>query len=449
MKKKSLTRILVNNLNRSISSQDRYRASLHFLDWIGCSFLGSKSEVGKIFTNFYPNLSGGRCSAIGGGLNSVEAATFINGSLGNIFEMDDIHRTSILHPGPVVIPAALAAAQDIDASYKDFLDSVVLGYETMVRLGQSVGKEHYKFFHNTATCGSFGSGIASGKIYGLNDDQLVNTLGNCGSLIGGLWQMRNENVMTKQLHNAHAARAGLTSALLAKAGLTGPDFILEGPQGIYSALCEDADPDKLNLVEDGVWKIYDTSFKPWAACRHAHPVIDATLNLREKINFNEIEKVVLKTYQDAVKFCNKVKPETILEAKFSLHHVFAVSLIDGPPSLSSFDPDAFNRSDVRTLREKTEVQVCDVIEKNYPEHYGAEVIIKLKNNKSINFYQKDALGDPGNPINDDAVIQKFKNLMGASQTNYTRINNIIDCVLSLSKNEKLNKLKILLDEKNE
>ena len=446
MKKKSLTANLVEGLNKEISSEHRYRASLHLLDWIGCAFLGSISKVGKIFIEFSKNSVNGNANIINGNLYPPEITSFINGALGNIYEMDDIHRTSILHPGPVVIPAALAVAQATSSNSNVLLDAIIFGYEVMIKLGESIGKEHYKFFHNTSTCGSFGSGIAVGKVLHLNDDQLINVLGNCGSVMGGLWQMRNEDVMTKQFHNAHAARTGFTSAILAKNGLTGPKFILEGPQGVYSAIARDSDLNKIILNECTNWKIFDTSFKPWAACRHAHPVIDATLKLPKKISFKDIKNIEIKTYKDAVKFCDRVTPKNVIDAKFSLQHVFATTLIDGPPSISSFDEKNYNRSDISNLRKKIGIGVSEKIEKSYPEHYGAELEVFLNNGDNIKVFQKDALGDPGNPISEKDIINKFINLMKTADISISKINSIIDCVLGLSKGGELKKLERLLVE---
>jgi len=444
MKKKSLTTNLIEGLNKEISSRDRYRASLHLLDWIGCAFIGSTTHAGKIFIDFSKNYAKGRCNILNGDSCSPEIASFVNGSLGNIFEMDDIHRTSILHPGPVIIPSALAAAQETSTDSQTFLNSIICGYETMIRFGQSIGKEHYKFFHNTSTCGSFGSSVAAGKIIGLNNEQLINALGNCGSVLGGLWQMRNEDVMTKQFHNAHAARTGFTSALLAKQGLTGPKFILEGPQGVYAAVGKDSEPQKITSNEYSKWKIFDTSFKPWAACRHAHPVIDATLKLAKKINSKDVGDVKIKTYLDAVKFCDRISPKNVIDAKFSLQHVLAVSLIDGPPDISSFDKKIYTRPDIASLRQKISIEVSDKVEKLYPEHYGAEVEVFLTNGENEKVYQKDALGDPQNPISEEEVISKFTSLMKAAGFNTIKIDNIINCVLGLSKGEDLSNLERVL-----
>src|SRR5690606_34955687 len=117
------------------------------------------------------------------------------------------------------------------------------------------------------------------------------------------------------------ARRGLQSARLAQAGLTGPRYILEGPQGFFAATCPGSEPQILVASPDAPWAIWDTSFKPWPACRHAHATIDAALALRNRIDDPKaIKSIEIETYADAVTFCDKPDPKTETEAKFSLQH---------------------------------------------------------------------------------------------------------------------------------
>jgi 2-methylcitrate dehydratase PrpD len=130
----------------------------------------------------------GRCRAVGGLSLTAHGAALVNGTVGNVLEMDDFYRTAIVHPGPVVIPAALAAATQETASGPALLDAVVRGFEAMIRVGRSVGPTHYKYFHSTATAGVFGSAAACGSELGLSEDALVHALGNAGTQASGLWQ---------------------------------------------------------------------------------------------------------------------------------------------------------------------------------------------------------------------------------------------------------------------
>ena len=157
----SLTRSLVKLLAKPLDQKTCQRTTLHLLDWIGCSVIGTQQPAGHILVDRSSGLPKGNLSSIGAcALASPEDAVFLNGGLGSILEMDDVHRTAILHPGPVVIPAALASAQLNNASGLGFLRAITKGYEAAIRVGESVGKGHYEKWHNTSTCGPFGAAIA-------------------------------------------------------------------------------------------------------------------------------------------------------------------------------------------------------------------------------------------------------------------------------------------------
>ncbi len=445
MSDQSLTEQLIELLDRPITQDDRERAALHVLDWIACALIGATTAPGEIMKEYGRFEPGGPCKTIGVGNVGPETAAFVNGSFGNVLEMDDIHRTSVLHPGPVVIPAALAAAQATGCETKNFLEALIRGYEVVVRIGASVGLGHYKFFHNTATCGPFGAAAAAGSVLELDSAQLVHALGNAGTLAGGLWQLRNEDVMSKQLHNAHAARAGYLAAGLAQRGLTGPRFILEGPQGFYAAMCPDAKPEAVTAQPDAPWMVYDTSFKPWPACRHAHPTIDATLSVRDAIgDLDAVDRITVRTYGDAVAFCDRPEPKTVVDAKFSLQHVVAVVLRDGKPTLASFEPETFNLDAMAAIREKVSVEAGEPYGSAFPEHYGAEVEIALTDGRVEKGAVTDALGDPGNPVGDDTVVAKARELMMAAGLLAPKVEAIVQKTLAMGRGGDLGEVADLL-----
>ena len=379
-------------------------------------------------------------------MGAVEAsvAAFINGGFGNILEMDDIHRTSILHPGPVVIPAALACAQREKATSTTFLDAVIRGYEAAIRIGSSVGPGHYRYWHNTATCGPFGAAAAVASLLELDRWQSVNALGNAGTQAGGLWQFRAEGAMSKQLHTARAAHAGLVSADLAAFGFTGPAFILEGPMGFYAATCPDADPAAVTADEGAPWKIFATSFKPWPACRHTHAAIDAALDLRKKVVADDVARVCVNTYADALRFCDCPEPDTTDQGKFSLQHAVAIALIDGPPMLTSFEPAALRRSDVAALRERVALAVSEPLASAYPARYGAEIVVTLTDGSTRRVVVPDAKGDPENPMTAAEVEGKARTLMSAAKVAPERIDAVVSRTMALTSGGTLDDLVALL-----
>ena len=432
MHPETLTDRLVALLHRPVGPDDRRRAVLHLLDWVGCAAIGAASEPGRLLRNWADAAGPGPCRVLFGKSASAGVAAFANGGFGNVLEMDDVHKTAILHPGPVVIPAALAAAQTTGRDAAALLDGIVRGYEAVIRLGRTVGPAHYARFHNTATCGPFGSAAAACDVLGLPTAQWRHALGNAASMAGGVWQMRHEPVMTKQLHTARAAEAGLTAAQLAAAGFTGPSAILEGPQGFYAGLCPDGDPDALLTEPEGRWLIHVVSFKPWPACRHAHAAIDAALVLRRKLEGRRPVRVAIETYSDAAAFCDRPRPTSTPDAKFSLQHAVAVALIDGPPTLSAFEPAALDRADLADLRARCEVTVSTRFDDAYPRHYGSGVRLTLSDGDALDARVDDALGDPESPLQPSAIRNKATTLMCAAGISKPAAEGIADRCLAIA-----------------
>lgn len=436
----SLTEELVPILRRPPSDAVRRRAALHVLDWIGCATLGATTEVGRIFRADARGWGAGPAVVLGGGRHPPRAAAFANGALGNVFEMDDLHKDAIAHPGPVVVPAALAAAEATGASATAFLDAVVRGYEAMIRLGRCLGPAHYRHFHPTATCGVVGAAAAVGDLLGLDDAALVSALGNAATQAAGLWQCRHEPVMTKQLHTARAAEGGYAAAALAVSGLTGARHILEGPQGLFAAMAPDGSPDRLLADPAGAWMVMQTSIKPWAACRHAHAAIDAALLLRQDIGGRIPDRITVLTYADAIAFCDRVEPRTSIEARFSLQHAVAVSLIDGAPRLSSFEPPVISRPDIAALRRRIELRVSEPYGSAYPARFGSAVEAVLPGGAHIAISVPDALGDPENPLSEEAVIAKAGALLTAAGVEGAATRRLVDGVLALPQGGTLTEL---------
>jgi 2-methylcitrate dehydratase PrpD len=426
----TLTEGLVALLARPIGDADRRRAALHLVDWIGCAAAGAASEVGGVLRA--RAVPAGASRVVLGGRATARDAAFANGAFGNVLEMDDVHREAILHPGPVVMPAALALAVERGSDGHALLDAILRGYEAEIRIGRAMGGTHYARFHPTATLGPFGAAAASASLLGLDAPRSVWALGNAGTQAGGVWQCRHEPVMTKQLHTARAAAMGLEAAQLAAVGLSGPRTILEGAQGVFAGLSSDAKPDRVLAAPDAPWLVHETSFKPWPACRHAHPAIDAALALRPRIAGRAIAAVRVESYADALAFCDRAAPRTTVEAKFSLQHAVAVVLLDGPPPLAAFDPPALARPDLVALRERIAVAEGPHFTRAYPAHFGAAVTIDLADGGVLRESVPDALGDPENPLAEGAILAKARMLMASAGVPEASIARVIDAALAMA-----------------
>lgn len=394
----SLTGRLLDAMALPISARDNAAVVLHMLDWLGCAVAGATTKVGHAMAQagggaaIHPLAPQGRGAA---------EYAFALGGFGSLLEMDDVHRTAILHPGPVIWPAVIASATAETANRAT--EAALRGYQTMIRLGQSVGQGHYAQFHNTSTCGGLGSAVAAAWMLGLDQTRTQWAMAHALSTSGGLWECRNEPGATKHLHVAEAARRGVQAALAARAGIAGPLRILEGAQGFYAGLASDGDP--ALLFQNAGWALHDTSFKPWPACRHAHAAIDATLALRD-MRLGPAERIVIETYADAVLFCDRPTPTDPAAARFSLQHAVSVALLDGPPTLAAFEGSALERPDYAALRE-----ICEVVEdpemtNAYPAHFGARIRAMFDGVDTV-VHVPDAWGDTENPMSASAVQAKF------------------------------------------
>lgn len=379
MTQESLTEKLAAHLLRPVDEATRQRARLHLLDWLGCVAGARQSEVAGLQKHYQENNNASNCAW-----------------LGNVLEMDDIHRSSILHPGPVIWPALVVG---LDYLMEDVLNAAVRGYETTIAVGSTFDRHHYAYFHNTSTAGNFGAAAAVADLFGGEKDVLTSAMGLAGSVTGGLWQMRHESGVTKQWHTANVLSTGGSAGFYASHGATGPRFILEGPQGLYAATCKNPKP----MTFPDQWRIHDVSFKPWGACRHAHPAIDAALELKAKLGHLDGE-ITVETYADAITFCDRPDPQTVIDAKFSLQHAVALVAERGVPQLADFEPDAIGA--MAADRGRVSVSENADITARYPAHYGARVTCAGESVELV-----DTLGDPERPLSKDGVTDKARALI--------------------------------------
>lgn len=429
---------------RSPGEADRDRARLHLLDWAACVVAGAV-EPGAAEPRALARLEGsGPCRVIGGPRAGPMAAALTNGPAGALLEMDDVDRRGLLHPGPVVIPAALAAAEVEGLDDGELLlDAVVRGYEAMIRVGRAVGPHHAARFHVTASCGGFGAAAAGASVLGLDATATAWALGNAGQQAFGLWQVRHEPVFTKALHDGRAAANGLSAAFLARAGYAGPLAIFEGPQGFFHGLCPDGNPEV--VVEGGeAWAIHEVSFKPHAACRHAHAAIDAVLTLRARVGGTELAALEIATYRDAVVFCDRPDPTTPAEGKFSLQHAAAAAWAYGDAGLERFTAAVLSDPAVLDARGRISVREAPELTARYPARFGATARALLADGRVMEIEAADALGDPERPMDRAAIVAKARALMAWGGLDGAATERLIEAALNLGRGASVSDLSAAL-----
>lgn len=407
------------------------RAALHVLDWLGCAAAGIDSAQGLAFGRWLQLQGVGERPTLAGSRSDAAAAAAYHGALGSVLEMDDVHRSSILHPGPVVIPAVLAAAS-VSTRGEQLLAGVLAGYEAVIRVGRALGPSHYDLWHSTATAGCFGAAAGAAVVMGLDVPATAHAMALAGTRGGGLWQVRHERSMGKSWHMAGAARDGVAAAQLAAAGLTGPLAILEGPSGWFAATAPRADASCITEPREQPW-LEDVSFKPWPACRHAHPAMDA---LRECLQgaalaVADVAAVQVETYADALRFCDRPLPQDEAQARFSIQHALAAWLLWGEPRIEHYAVDAIRHPALAELRARVRLRQGDAQQARYPAHYGALVRIECRDGRVLSADLSDCWGDPARPMPEPAVHDKARRLMAHAGWMPERIDAALAATLAL------------------
>jgi 2-methylcitrate dehydratase PrpD len=426
----SLTARLVDLIRgKKVEDADLDQAAFFVLDTLSCAIGARLSKPAKILAKVAPLK-----------MDDADKSSFYLGGVSHILEMDDLHRGSVTHPGSVVIPAAWAYAHLHDMGGRRFLKAVLAGYEACARIGMAVGKEHYRVWHNTATCGPFGSAMAVADLADLTREQAVWALGNAGTQSAGLWEFLADGAMSKHLHTARGAQAGLMAARLAKEGFTGPTRILEGEKGFFKGLCPDPDPAAVLRDPDAPWQLVQTSIKPWPCCRHAHPTIDAALALHQELEGRAVAKIDVGTYRAALDVCDRPDPTEHYGARFSLQHCVAIAVASGKVDTTSFEAAA--RDSVKDLRKLVAVRVDGQVDAAYPESWGTVVSVETVDGQHLRAARRDCKGDPGNPVSAPELTQKALDLMATVEIPQARARAFIDAVQQLFDDLPVRQLKV-------
>lgn len=343
-------------------------------------------------------------------------AAMANAAASHFAEQDDVHNGSVFHPATVVFPAAVAAAQALGASGKELLAASVAGYEVGIRVGEFLGRSHYKVFHTTGTAGTFAAAAAAGKLLGLDARQMRHAFGSAGTQSAGLWEFLRTAADSKQLHTAHAAAAGVMAAWLAKDGFTGADRIFDGPQGMAAGMSSDADAVKLTDGLGTRWATAETSFKYHASCRHTHPAADALAQvMREcRLQPHDIASVVTHVHQGAIDVLGPVvDPATVHQGKFSMGTVLALVARFGHAGLPEFERHFRDGETVR-LRDKVRMVLDAEVDGAYPRRWIGKVTVHTNDGRTLHGRVDEPKGDPGNTLNRDELTAKALQLAAFS-----------------------------------
>jgi len=388
-----------------------------FLDWFGSALAGKAARPVESIARFMhamgPQAGPSEVLIDRRGSSPLVAAT-INAAASHFAEQDDVHNGAVFHPAAVVFPPALAAAQALRLSGRDLLVAAVAGYEVGIRVGEFLGRSHYRVFHTTGTAGTLAAAAATGRLLGLSADGMQHAFGSAGTQSAGLWEFLRDGADSKQLHTAHAAGAGLSAAWLAADGFTAARRILEGDRGMAAAMSSDAEPARLTAGLGRRWTVLETSFKFHASCRHTHPAADALLQCMRthRLEAADIQRVTAFVHQGAIDVLGPVvDPQTVHQAKFSMGTVLGLAAVHGRVGLAEFDA-GFRHPDVIALRDRVDMVLDDEVDSAYPARWIGKVQVRTNDGRILQARVDEPKGDPGNTLSREELDEKAIRLAG-------------------------------------
>jgi 2-methylcitrate dehydratase PrpD len=328
------------------------------LDTLGVTLAGAGEPVTRILvTACTGQLGPGPASLLDGSGRgtSAETAALINGTAAHALDFDDMHPAMLGHPSAPLVPAVLALAEELGSSGSEVVTALAAGYEVQARVGIAVTSSHYaRGFHPTGTVATLGVAAAAARLLGLDATDTEVALGLAATQASGLKSMFG--TMAKPLHAGRAAASGIFAARLAGGGFTAALDVLGRPQGLAAATSDGFDPAPLRVPFAAEWHTLGIVAKVHAACGFTHSVIEALLQLREKVAVDAIRRVRLLVHPELLGAADIRHPTTPLEAKFSVRLVAALALIRGTVSVADFGAGVVSDPVVAGLAERVEVE---------------------------------------------------------------------------------------------
>jgi 2-methylcitrate dehydratase PrpD len=405
---RTLARYVVESRFESIPPATRHHATRTFVNWLGCAIGGSHHEGMDIALAALSPMAGPAQATVLGRSEKIDIlhAALLNGISSHMFDFDDTHLKTVIHPAGPVCSAILALAEHRPVSGEDFVHALVLGVEVECRIGNSVYPNHYDTgWHITGTTGVMGAAAACGRLLGLNEQQMVWALGIAATQSSGLREMFG--TMCKPFHPGNAAKNGLMSALLAEKNFTSSNRGIEAPRGFAHVLSTKFDPAEITERLGETFEIDLNTYKPFACGIVIHPIIDACVQLRNEhgLSGEEIASVEARVHPLVLELTGKKTPQTGLEGKFSVYHSAAAGILFGAAGEREYSDAVVRDPKVIALRDK----VTAVIDTTMHEDQTL-VQVKLKDGTVLSKRIENAIGSLARPLSDADLEAKFRGL---------------------------------------
>jgi 2-methylcitrate dehydratase PrpD len=396
-----------------IPEEARERARQCITDTVGASLFGSTLPWSRIVAGHAKACGGTGFSRVFGTDIAVSppAAALANGVCAHAFELDGLRKPSGgVHPGAVLVPAALAAAEDQKANGRDLLTAFVAGVEVMFRIGLAAKQTTESLgFHAPGTNGPFGAAIVAGKLFGLSAGQLTQALGIAGSLGGGLlaFAKAGNGAMVKRLHMGRAAEAGVVAALLARDGYEGPDTVLEGKYGYLQAYARDGDASLFTKELGTHFDIVNACLKRYACHITAHTPVQSLQELRAEQGFDgdAVAELMIEAREKVLSHHDIREPSDIAGMQYSVPFCAAIALYRDTSDPGVFSDDALRDSKIRNLAQSLTLR--ELPHAVAGGAWSTRVTVTLKDGRRFERFAEEFKGTPANPLSPAELEAKF------------------------------------------
>jgi 2-methylcitrate dehydratase PrpD len=401
----------------------REALTIFLLDYLRVASLGQRMPWSAWATNLAREQGGSQHATVlfSQDRTDPERATFVNSTYAGSIDADDVHVGSMLHPGCIVISAALAIGEARGLSGERILAAIAAGYENMIRIGLAIQPSHFKRgFQSTATCGGFGAATAAASLMFNGKDRaerIAETIGLVASFSGGLTQFYHSGSTVKRIHAAHAAGEGVHAALLAGAGFSGPADILEGKDGFARAYADGHDFGKGLAGIGETWRLLETAIKPHATSARVLAAIETTADLcdEHQLTIADIKAIRVGIPKIIQGRLTVNEPKDVQAAQMSLPFCMAMVLARGkdlPPgftiNIDDFDA-ALADAAVMDISKRIACELDPDAERVSTEQsVGAKVTLTLQSGKTVEKFIEAPKGSASRPFTVEDHISRFR-----------------------------------------
>lgn len=430
--------IFVDNLYKIVQEgmpdEVREQARLCLIDYLACAMGGAKmmeAETGRFFEIVAPQ--GGNVSVTGfDKKTTLHNAAFIQAMNVHATELDDGHRLGMIHLGASILSALIPVAEVEHLAFDDVLLGIVVGYEAAIRTAMAMQPSHkVRGYHTSGTCGTIGSAMAIAAAMRLPKEGMKTSLAAATASAAGLLEMQEDESQLKPFNLAQAAVGGITAAYTAKTGFVGPDDPIGGKRGLLTVMSENPKTEPLTDFGTVPFEIMRIYRKPYAACRHCHPAIEAALWIKKEHSLrpSDIAAIEVDTYKLAAGGHDHIDIKGLASAKLSTPFSVALALIKDSANIMDFTQETVTDATILDLTQKVRVNINDELTSWSPQKRAAIVKITTSNGNVFCHEVDYPKGEPENPMTQHEVIEKYQRLGTYAGVNDKQIEKTLNNIL--------------------